>query len=109
MRTVAYGHRGTGETKSDPASITTDALVSDLFGVMAVLEIRCCVLAAKSSGSLRLLPVATGSEKGYLPLAWTTTSPEVRTWSLARCGAMRSAKYVEPIALAPFAASSAVS
>jgi len=50
-RTVAYDHRGAGETVVHPDKITTEGLVADVFAVMDALDIRRCVLGAESSGA----------------------------------------------------------
>jgi pimeloyl-ACP methyl ester carboxylesterase len=54
-RTVAYDHRGVGETVVSVDEITADALVDDIFGVMNALGIDRCVIAGFSSGTLPAL------------------------------------------------------
>ena len=51
-RTVAYDHRGSGESPAAPETITLAAFLDDLFGVMDVLQIERCVLATDSAASL---------------------------------------------------------
>lgn len=50
-RTVAYDHRGTGETMADLESIVLNELVDDIFRVMDRLEIERCTLGGFSSGT----------------------------------------------------------
>lgn len=57
-RTVAYDHRGSGETKVPAEDITPAGLVEDLFGVMDALSIEKAVLASESSGSLTVVQAA---------------------------------------------------
>ncbi len=57
-RTVAYDHRGTGATVTDPDSITHEALVGDLVAVLDTLAIERCVLAAESAGAAVALSAA---------------------------------------------------
>jgi pimeloyl-ACP methyl ester carboxylesterase len=54
-RTVAYDHRGTGETKTPVAEITADGLVSDVFGVLDAYGIDRCVIASESAGAQTIL------------------------------------------------------
>lgn len=51
-RCIAYDHRGSGETVSDPTSIDANRLVADLFAVLDALEVKQCTLAAESMGGL---------------------------------------------------------
>jgi pimeloyl-ACP methyl ester carboxylesterase len=51
-RTVAFDHRGCGETVAEPHEITLEALVGDIFGVMEALDIQRCVLAVESSSTI---------------------------------------------------------
>ncbi|HEY8292281.1 MAG TPA: alpha/beta hydrolase [Thermomicrobiales bacterium] len=57
-RTVAYDHRGAGETVVPIAEITTEGLVADVFGVMDALSIERCVVGAESSGARTALLAA---------------------------------------------------
>lgn len=57
-RTVAYDHRGAGETVVPIAAITTAEMVQDVFGVMDALGIERCVLGAESSGARTALAAA---------------------------------------------------
>ncbi len=57
-RTVAYDHRGAGETVVGSDDITTEALVADVFGVMDALGIERCVVGAESSGARTALLAA---------------------------------------------------
>lgn len=54
-RCVAYDHRGSGASTFSPQSITPDALVDDLFGVLDHFAIDACVLAGESLGALTCL------------------------------------------------------
>ncbi len=49
-RCVSFDHRGVGESPAPLESITVDALVDDVFGVMDALDIDTCVLAGESFG-----------------------------------------------------------
>lgn len=49
-RTVAFDHRGAGETRVPVDAITYDALVDDIFRVMDALAIDRCVLGGESAG-----------------------------------------------------------
>jgi pimeloyl-ACP methyl ester carboxylesterase len=51
-RTVAFDHRGCGETVAEPDEISLEALVSDIFGVMDALNVQRCVLAVESSSTI---------------------------------------------------------
>lgn len=50
-RTVAYDHRGTGETKVPVEAISAEALRDDIFRVMDALGIERCVLGGFSAGT----------------------------------------------------------
>lgn len=50
-RCVSYDHRGSGATRVDPARITLDAMVDDLFAVMEARGVDRCVLAGESRGA----------------------------------------------------------
>lgn len=63
-RCVAYDHRGSGETVSDPTSIDADRLVADLLSVLDTLGIEQCILAAESLGGfIALLAVERHPER----------------------------------------------
>jgi len=49
-RTVAFDHRGAGETRVPVEAITYDALVDDIFRVIDALGIDRCVIGGESSG-----------------------------------------------------------
>ncbi|MBF6614106.1 MAG: alpha/beta hydrolase [Chloroflexi bacterium] len=57
-RTVAYDHRGTGETKVPVEAISADALRDDIFRVMDALDIERCVLGGFSAGTSIVLRAA---------------------------------------------------
>jgi pimeloyl-ACP methyl ester carboxylesterase len=57
-RTVAYDHRGAGETVVPPEAITLDGMVRDLFGVMDALGIDRCIVGAESAGAKTALAAA---------------------------------------------------
>jgi 3-oxoadipate enol-lactonase len=57
-RTVAYDHRGAGDTRVPAADITRDAMVNDLFRVLDTFAIERCVLGGFSSGTLVTLLAA---------------------------------------------------
>jgi pimeloyl-ACP methyl ester carboxylesterase len=50
-RTIAFDHRGTGATICDPASITHDRLVDDVFAVMDAHGLERAVLVGESAGT----------------------------------------------------------
>jgi pimeloyl-ACP methyl ester carboxylesterase len=49
-RCVTYDHRGSGESPVDPASISVDAMASDVTAVMDALGIDRCIVAGESQG-----------------------------------------------------------
>lgn len=51
-RTVAFDHRGTGESTVPVDLITRDALVDDLFRVMDEFNVEKCVLGGFSAGTV---------------------------------------------------------
>ncbi len=50
IRCVSFDHRGVGETPAPLDTITIDALVDDVFGVMDTLDIDRCILGGESFG-----------------------------------------------------------
>lgn len=75
-RTVSFDHRGAGESVVPVESITDEALVSDLFGVMDALEIERCVVGAESAGARTVLTAAVERPERFTGLvivdgAWT--------------------------------------
>ena len=58
-RCIAYDHRGTGVTIAEPASVTHQRLVDDLFEVMRAHGVERAVLAAESAGAGVVLAAAT--------------------------------------------------
>ena len=57
-RTIAYDHRGTGETVVPTAAITIEGLVADIFGVMDALGVERCIVGAESAGARTALIAA---------------------------------------------------
>jgi aminoacrylate hydrolase len=57
-RTVIYDHRGTGATISRAPRITFDQLVDDLLLVLDRLNIRTCIVAGESAGTMVVLEAA---------------------------------------------------
>lgn len=51
-RCVGFDHRGAGASHVDPSTITVDAMVDDLIGVLDAHGIQQCILAAESMGGL---------------------------------------------------------
>lgn len=63
-RCVSYDHRGVGESPAPIDSITVNALVDDVFGVMDALDIDKCVIGGESfGGSIAALAVLKHPEK----------------------------------------------
>jgi len=63
-RCVSFDHRGVGESPAPLESITADALVDDVFGVMDALDIDTCVLAGESfGGTIAALAVLKDPER----------------------------------------------
>ncbi len=56
--TIAFDHRGTGATVAPVESITVEAMVSDVFAILAALNVDQCVLAAESAGVMIALMAA---------------------------------------------------
>ncbi len=57
-RTVAFDHRGAGETRVPVEAISYDALVEDIFRVMDALGIDRCVIGGESAGAQVVLDAA---------------------------------------------------
>lgn len=49
-RCVSYDHRGSGESRAEPETITAQRLVDDLFALLDHLEVDRCILAGESMG-----------------------------------------------------------
>lgn len=49
-RCIAYDHRGSGESPVDPAEISVEAMIEDVFGMLDALQVERCVLAGESQG-----------------------------------------------------------
>lgn len=49
-RCIAYDHRGSGESPTEPADITVDAMVTDVFGILDTFGIEHCIVAGESQG-----------------------------------------------------------
>lgn len=56
--TIGYDHRGCGATVADPASITLDRLVQDVFAVLDAYGVERCFLAAESAGAATAIRAA---------------------------------------------------
>jgi pimeloyl-ACP methyl ester carboxylesterase len=54
-RTIAYDHRGAGETVVPLEEITAEALVDDIFRILDALDVERCVLAGFSAGTVPVL------------------------------------------------------
>ena len=67
-RTVAYDHRGTGESVVPVGEITLDGLVRDVFGVLDALGIARCVLGAESAGAKTALAAALARPERFAGL-----------------------------------------
>jgi len=76
-RCVSYDHRGSGESAVPPDSITPQALLDDLFGVMDALEIDRCVLAGESLGAVVALEAALEHPERFDGLVLVDGSPAV--------------------------------
>ena len=50
MRCISYDHRGSGESIAPPETITKQAYIDDLIGVMDKLNIKQCILGGESFG-----------------------------------------------------------
>lgn len=77
-RCVAYDHRGSGESPVDPASITVNAMVDDVVGVLDAVGIERCVLAGESQGGAIVQYAAARSPHRFDGLVLSAPAPTGR-------------------------------
>lgn len=75
IRTITYDHRGAGESHVDPATITPDAMVQDLFDVMDAMGLERAVVAGESMGAGIVLKAALESPERFLGLVLVDGAP----------------------------------
>lgn len=76
-RCISYDHIGSGETVVPPESITPEALVADLVGVMDALNIEKCVLGGESLGSVVALGAVVEHPDRFEGLVLVDGAPRV--------------------------------
>lgn len=76
-RCLSYDHRGSGESVTDPAMITPDALVDDLFAVLDLYDIERCVLAGESLGVVVVLEAARRAPERFEGLVLVDGGPGI--------------------------------
>jgi pimeloyl-ACP methyl ester carboxylesterase len=74
---VAFDHRGCGETVASAESITLDALVKDIFGVMDALSIGRTVLAVESSSAIIALRAVLEQPERFTGLVLVAGTPSL--------------------------------
>lgn len=82
-RCVSYDHRGSGATWAEVESITPDALVRDLMGVLDALGIERCVLAGESLGALTCALAVRQHPERFVGLVLVDGSPVARRDAMA--------------------------
>lgn len=76
-RCVSYDHRGSGESPTDPGSISPQILVDDLFAVMDHLDIERCVIAGESLGAVVVLQAAHQAPERFDGLVIVAGAPVI--------------------------------
>ena len=76
-RCLSYDHRGSGESVTDPATLTPDALVEDLFAVLDRHEVDRCVLAGESLGVVVVLEAARRQPERFEGLVLVDGGPGI--------------------------------
>lgn len=74
-RCVAYDHRGAGESPVEPASITVDAMIEDVTGVLDVLGIDRCIVAGESQGGAIVQYAAARHPERFEGLVLSAAAP----------------------------------
>lgn len=77
IRCISYDHRGSGESMAPPETITKQAYVDDLIGVMDELGVKQCILGGESfGGTVAILAVLQHPErfKGLVIVDTSNTS-----------------------------------
>jgi pimeloyl-ACP methyl ester carboxylesterase len=81
-RCVSYDHRGSGESPTDPQSISPHVLVDDLFAVMDHLDIERCVVAGESLGAVVVLQAAHQAPERFDGLVIVAGAPVIAASSV---------------------------
>ena len=77
-RCIAYDHRGSGESPADPARITVEAMVEEVFGVLDALDVERCLLAGESMGGAIAQYVAARAPDRFEGLVLVAPGPTGR-------------------------------
>jgi non-heme chloroperoxidase len=77
-RCIAYDHRGAGESPTDPAAITVDAMVADVAAVLDAFGVERCVLAGESQGGAIAQYAAARDPERFDGLVLSAPSPTGR-------------------------------
>jgi len=76
-RCVSFDHRGVGESPAPINSITIEALVDDVFGIMDAMDIKKCVIGGESfGGTIAALAVLKYPERFEGLVMVDTSGPE---------------------------------
>ena len=78
-RCVVYDHRGSGESPVDPALISVEAMVDDVFGIMDALGVERCILAGESQGGAIVQYAAARSPERFAGLVLSAPAPTGRS------------------------------
>lgn len=76
-RCLSYDHRGSGESVTDPGTLTPDVLVDDLFAVLDHYEVHRCVLAGESLGVVVVLEAARRQPERFEGLVLVDGGPGI--------------------------------
>jgi pimeloyl-ACP methyl ester carboxylesterase len=77
-RCIAYDHRGAGESPTDPADITVDAMVTDVVAVLDAFGVERCILAGESQGGAIAQYAAARTPERFEGLVLSAPSPTGR-------------------------------
>jgi pimeloyl-ACP methyl ester carboxylesterase len=77
-RCIAYDHRGAGESPTDPAAITVDAMATDVVAVLDAFGIERCILAGESQGGAIAQYAAARTPDRFDGLVLSAPSPTGR-------------------------------
>ncbi|HVD00402.1 MAG TPA: alpha/beta hydrolase [Candidatus Dormibacteraeota bacterium] len=85
---ATYDHRGSGENPADPADISQEELIADLFAVMDALGFDCAIVAGESMGAGIVLRAALEHPERFLGLVLVDGSP---IWERSRSAGFATA------------------
>jgi pimeloyl-ACP methyl ester carboxylesterase len=97
-RCIAYDHRGAGESPVDPASISVQAMIDDVFGVLDALAVERCVLAGESQGGAIAQYAAARSPQRFDGLVLSAPAPTGRRPGSAPFAELCRADYPQAVA-----------